>query len=132
MLDGFQKKGIVDARLMCSWDLTSSTDLAKSSPVFDILEQGGFSDFAQFQLELTDAQTEGTVIALTISSSATADGTFVDSMTLTTTPRADGEDMSWERISAHCKRFIKVTPSVLDSEGEATTGTGKLIFRIAV
>lgn len=127
MLDGFRKNGIVDARLMCAWDLTDGEDIAKASPVFDILEQGGFSDSAQFQLELTEAQSEGVTATLTIASSATADGTFVDCMTLTTAPREDGEDMSWERISAHCKRFIKVTPTLSEA-----TGKGKLIFRIAV
>lgn len=127
MLDGFSKNGIVDARLMCVWDLTNAEDIAQPSPVMDMLEQGGFSDRAQFQLELTEAQDEGVTAALTIASSATADGTYTECMTLTTAPRADGEDMSWERISAHCKRFIKVTPSLSGGDGK-----GKLVFRIAV
>lgn len=131
MQNGFRKNDIIDKRLMVDWDMSSASDLAESSAVIDILEQGGFNESAQFQLELTDEQTAGTEIVLTVSSCDTPDGTFVDTQTLTATPRADGEDMSWERVSCHCKRFIKVTPSVKNAEGAATTGEGKLRFIIA-
>lgn len=128
---GFLKNGIVDSRLMLDWDMSSATDLAKASPVYDMQEQGGFSEKAQFQMEVRGTLPEGGAATLTISSCDTPDGTFVATQTLTSTLRSDGEDMSWERISCHCKRFVKVTASVVDDEAAAATGTGVLRFQIA-
>lgn len=133
MLNSYRRNTTVDKRLMHEWDLTDSTALKEASPVFDILEQGGFNERVQFQLNLSEEQAEGVAVKLTVECSDEPDGTFVTAQELTSEPRADGEDLTYERVSCHCKRYVKVTPSVSIASGAAsgTAASGTVQFAIA-